>query len=98
VSIRSFADRGTEDVFDGADTKAARKACPQDLWARGRRRLDDINQARHYADLKTPSSNRLHPLTGSRKGQWSIAINDQYRICFGWDGNDALDVEITDYH
>ncbi len=96
--IQSFADKGTEDIFEGADSKAARKVCPQDAWARARRKLDDINQARHYSDLKTPSSNKLHPLKGSRAGQWAIAINDQYRVRFRWEGTDAFDVEITDYH
>lgn len=60
--------------------------------------MDDINQVKHYKDLNKPPSNRLHPLKGNRVGQWAIAINDQYRICFGWDGTDAIDVEITDYH
>ncbi len=96
--IQSFADRGTEDIFDGTDSKAARKACPQNAWARARRKLDDINQARHYSDLKKPKSNSLHPLKEDREGQWAIAINDKYRVCFRWEGTDAFDVEITDYH
>jgi toxin HigB-1 len=45
-----------------------------------------------------PKSNNLHPLKADRAGQWAIAINDQYRICFRWEGTDAFDVEITDYH
>jgi len=98
MAIRSFADRGTEDVFDGVASKAARRVCPQQLWKKAQRKLDDINQVRHYADLKTPPSNKLHELKGDREGQWSIAINDQYRICFRWDGTEAFDVEITDYH
>ncbi len=96
--IQSFADKGTEDIFEGNDSKAARKVCPRNVWARARRKLDDINQARHYSDLKTPSSNNLHPLKANRAGQWAIAINDQYRVCFRWEGTNALDVEITDYH
>jgi proteic killer suppression protein len=96
--IQSFADKGTEDIFEGTASKAARKVCPQDAWARARRKLDDINQVRHYSDLKTPPSNKLHQLKGRRAGQWAIAINKQYRICFRWEGTDAFDVEITDYH
>lgn len=96
--IQSFADKGTEDIFDGTDSKAARKTCPRETWARARLKLDDINQARHYGDLRLPRSNNLHPLKDDRAGQWAISINDQYRICFRWERTDALDVEITDYH
>ncbi len=96
--IRSFADRGTAHIWDGLDTKAARQTCPSRLWPRARRKLDDLNQVRHYSDLKTPLGNRLHRLRGDRAGDWAIAINDQYRICFRWEGTDALDVQITDYH
>jgi toxin HigB-1 len=62
---------------------------------RARRKLDDIN---HYSDLRTPPSNKLHPLKGDRQGRWAIAINKQNRICFRWEGIDAFEVEITDYH
>jgi len=96
--IQSFAGGGTEDIFDGIDSKAARKKIAQELWKRARRKLDDINHARHYSDLRVPKSNNRHPLKGDRAGQWAIAINDQYRICFRWEGTDAFDVEITDYH
>jgi proteic killer suppression protein len=57
-----------------------------------------LNQVHHYSDLRTPLSNRLHRLRGDRSGEWAIAINDQYRICFRWEGIDAFDVQITDYH
>src|SRR5712692_882905 len=80
--IQSFANRGTEDIFEGIASKAARKVCPQIAWNWERRKLDDLNQVRHYRDLRTPPSNKLHPLKGHREGQWAIAINDQYRICF----------------
>jgi proteic killer suppression protein len=96
--IRSFANKGTEDIFDGIESKPARKTCPPETWERARRKLDDINQARHYSDLRTPPSNKLHPLKGDRQGRWAIAINKQYRICFRWEGIDAFEVEITDYH
>ena len=96
--IRSFGSRGTEDIWHGRDSKAARKVCPIRLWARARRKLDDLNQVRHYSDLKMPPSNRLHRLSRDRADQWAIAMNDQYRICFRWEESDAFDVEITDYH
>jgi proteic killer suppression protein len=96
--IRSFADRGTADVWDGLDSKAARRVCPAPLWPRARRKLDDLNQVRHYSDLRKPPSNRLHRLRHDRQDQWAIAVNDQYRICFRWKDADAFDVEITDYH
>ena len=96
--IRSFANRGTQDIWHGFHSKAARKICPSRLWPRALRKLDDLHHVRHYRDLRTPSSNRLHKLTGDRSGQLSIAINDRYRICFRWQGVDALDVEIADYH
>jgi len=57
-----------------------------------------INAAHEIADLKAPSGNHLEKLTGNRKGQFSIRINDQYRICFIWQAGDAYDVEIVDYH
>ncbi|MGH9894876.1 MAG: type II toxin-antitoxin system RelE/ParE family toxin [bacterium] len=98
MAIKSFADKGTEDVFDGVASKAARKVCPQQLWNRARKRLDDINEVRHYSDLRTPRSNKLHPLKGDREGQWAIAVSDQYRICFRWEGTDAFDVEITAHY
>ena len=96
--IASFANKGTEDIWNGSDSKAARKTCPKSLWRRARRKLDDLNQVRRYVDLSTPPSNRLHRLREDREDPWAIAINNQYRICFRWDGTDALQVEITDYH
>ncbi len=96
--IVSCKDEGTEDVFDGRDTKKARKACPQDLWRVARRKLDQINQAAELDDLRVPPGNRLEPLKGDREGQHSIRINDQYRVCFTWTESGAEEVEIVDYH
>jgi proteic killer suppression protein len=93
-----FRDKATEDVFHGIDSKAARKACPRNLIAIARRKLDQINAAVALGDLKAPPGNRLETLTGDRKGQHSIRINDQYRVCFTWTDAGAADVEITDYH
>ena len=96
--IASFRGRGTEDLFDGADTGAARKACPRHLWPAARRKLDLLNRVTVLGELAIPPGNRLERLKGMRAGQYSIRINDQYRICFHWKDGHADDVEITDYH
>jgi proteic killer suppression protein len=96
--IRSFADRGTEDVFDGAATRAARATCPQSLGSIARRKLDQINRVRDLAELAVPPGNRLERLRGNRTGQYSIRINGQYRVCFRWENGYATEVEIADYH
>ena len=95
--IASFRDKGTEDLFDGRDTKQARKACPSNLVRVARRKLDQLNQAVVLGDLRAPS-NRLERLKGGRGGQHSIRINDQWRVCFRWGDSGAEDVEIVDYH
>ena len=96
--IQSFRDRSSQDVFDATNSKAAAKACPSNLWAGARRRLDQLNQAHILEDLKVPPGNRLEALKGDRKGQHSIRINDQFRICFRWTDGGPFDVEIVDYH
>lgn len=96
--IVSFADEGTTDVFDGTDSKKARKTCPRSLWRIAQRKLDYINDAPILADLKKPPNNKLHALKDDRAGQHAIYINDQYRICFTWTEAGAEDVEIIDYH
>ena len=96
--IQSFRDRGAEDVFNATNSKAAAKTCPPDLWARARRRLDQLNQAHVLEDLRVPPGNRLEALKADRKGQHSIRINDQFRICFRWTDAGPADVEIVDYH
>lgn len=96
--IVSFRGQGTEDVFRGKDTKAARKACPPEIWAVAARKLDAVNQAVDLRDLRAPPSNRLEKLKSDREGQWAIRINDQYRVCFWWTEHGAEAVEITDYH
>jgi proteic killer suppression protein len=78
--INSFADAGTEDVFDGNATKAALRVCPRVLWNVARRKLDQINAAIRLETLRVPPGNRLEPLKGERVGQYSIRINDKYRI------------------
>ena len=96
--IQSFRDSGTEDVFDGRNSKAARKTCPGFLWDVARRKLDQLNQAARLDDTGSPPANRLKKLRKPREGQHSIRINDQYRVCFRWTEGGPEDVEITDYH
>jgi toxin HigB-1 len=96
--IESFADRATEDVFDGRDSKRARAACPRALWRVARRKLDLLNRASDLRDLAIPPGNRLERLQGDRSGRYSVRINEQYRVCFAWKEGCAFDVEITDYH
>ncbi|MBW1899478.1 MAG: type II toxin-antitoxin system RelE/ParE family toxin [Deltaproteobacteria bacterium] len=96
--IRSFKITGTEDIFDGLTSKAARKCCPQSIWPVARRKLDQINRVRELSELKVPPGNNLERLKGDRKNQYSIRINQQYRICFIWEEGYAYEIEITDYH
>ncbi|HED03213.1 MAG TPA: plasmid maintenance system killer protein [Candidatus Fraserbacteria bacterium] len=96
--IRSFRDRGSANIFDGSDTRAARRTCPRAIWPVARRKLDQINRVRLVRELAVIPGNRLERLRGDRSGQYSIRINDQYRICFHWERGYADQVEITDYH
>jgi len=96
--IRSFKDQGAEDIFYGSNTKEARRSCPPNLWPVALRKLDQLDSAESLADLRVPPGNRLEALSGDRKGQHSIRINDQYRICFVWTEDEPDDVEIVDYH
>ncbi len=96
--IISFKDVGTEEVYYGADTFAARRACPRQIWEVARRKLAWLAAARTLTDLRVPPANRLEALKGDRKGQHAIRINDQYRLCFRWTRLGAEDVEIVDYH
>ena len=96
--IRSFKTTGTEDIFDGVASRAARKCCPQSIWPVARRKLDQINRVREIIELKVPPGNRLERLKSNRENQYSIRINQQYRICFSWEEGNAYEIEITDYH
>jgi toxin HigB-1 len=96
--IQSFADSGTEDVYNGRNTRRARKACPEGLWRMASRKLDLLNAAGSFEDLRVPPGNRLETLSGDRLGKHSIRINDQYRICFHWTEAGPTEVEIVDYH
>jgi proteic killer suppression protein len=92
--IRSFHHAGTEDIFDGADTTAARKRCPQQLWSVARRKLDMVNAAPRLGALRVPPGNKLERLKDERVGQWAIRVNNQYRVCFRWEDDGAHDVEV----
>lgn len=92
--IRTFKDKETQKVFE---RKRSRKL-PSDIQQVALRKLRMLNRAETLQDLRVPPANRLERLVGDRKGQYSIRINDQWRICFLWHDGDALDVEIVDYH
>ena len=96
--IASFADAGTKDIFDGRASKAALKKLNMALHPIARRKLDMINAAHQVDDLRIPPGNSLEKLKGDLAGKWSIRINQQYRIVFGFDQSSATEVEITDYH
>jgi proteic killer suppression protein len=96
--IISFKDKATEDIFNGVNTKVARKICPQTLWKIASRKLDQLDSVYSIEELKIPPGNQLETLSGDRKEEYSIRINRQYRICFIWDKTGPKDVEITDYH
>jgi proteic killer suppression protein len=92
--IQSFADSETKKFFE---TGRSRRF-PPDIRKRSTMRLIQLNAATVLEDVRIPPSNRLEALTGKRKGQWSIRINEQWRICFIWKDGDAYEVEIIDYH
>jgi toxin HigB-1 len=96
--IESFKNSGTADIFDGINSKAARKLCPESIWRVAVRKLDQLDSVIAVDELAVPPGNHLEKLTGDREGQYSIRINDQYRICFEWTELGAEQVEIVDYH
>ncbi len=96
--IVSFKDKATEDIFNGVNTRQARKACPQTLWRIAARKLDQLDSVQALEELKVPPGNRLEGLSGDRENSYSIRINEQYRICFTWEELGPANVEITDYH
>lgn len=95
--IANFADEATQDIFDGINSKAARKI-PQILWPVIARKLDMVNTAHELKDLASPPGNRLELLKGTWAGFHSIRVNDQYRIVFRCSAGQAHDVQVTDYH
>jgi proteic killer suppression protein len=92
--ITSFHDAAAESVWQGNFTRKL----PNQIQVVARRKLRMLNNARRIDDLRIPPNNRLETLTGDRSGQWSIRINDQWRVCFIWNDGHAERVEICDYH
>lgn len=92
--IRTFADTETEKIF----TVGRSRRMPQDILKRAIMRLEQLNAAVIVKDLRLPPSNRLEALKGDRTGQYSVRINDQWRLCFRFADGDAFEVEIADYH
>lgn len=92
--IRGFRDTETERLF----RRERRGKFPRPLQRAALRKLLLLDAADSLDDLRVPPGNRLEKLAGQRAGQYSIRVNDQYRVCFRWEGGDALDVEIVDYH
>ncbi len=92
--IRSFRCKETAKVWQGQPSRKF----PGDLQDRALRKLRQLDAAVTMGDLRNPPNNRLEALKGNRKGQWSIRINDQWRLCFQWTDGEASEVEIVDYH
>lgn len=92
--IRGFRDVDTEGVWE----ERASLKLPRAVQSRMLLKLQQINAAAALRDLRIPAGNRLEKLSGDRDGQWSIRVNDQWRICFEWDAGDAHNVEVCDYH
>jgi len=92
--IKSFKDKETEKIY----RQEASRKIPRDIQQVAIRKLRMLNNAKNIIDLRVPPANRLEKLSGSRAGQYSIRINDQWRVCFTWKSGEAFEVEITDYH
>jgi proteic killer suppression protein len=98
MAIRNFKNKGTEDINYGRATKEAFRTLPKELHRKAQIKLARLGAVTSMQDLQEIRGNRFEKLKGTRKGQCSIRINDQYRICFKWEKENALDVEIVDYH
>ena len=98
MAIKSFKNKGTEDVNYGRFSKDALKILPKELHHKAQIKLARLGAVTSLQDLQEIRGNRFEKLKGDRKGQYSIRINDQYRICFRWENENASDVEIADCH
>lgn len=98
VAIRSFKNKTSEEMNYGTSSRQSRMLLPVELHEKARIKLARIGAATSLQDFQELQGNRFEALKGDRKNQYSIRINDQFRICFRWDGNHAFDVEIVDYH
>lgn len=94
IMIKSFNSKETEKIWEGNFSKEY----PNDIQDIARKKLRMLNNSYEISDLRVPPSNRLEKLKGDRIGQYSIRINNQWRICFMWENSDSYNVEITDYH
>ena len=92
--IKTFADKRTKELYESGQSKRF----PFGIWERAVRKLEYLDLATSVTDLKVPPSNRLHKLERDWAGQYSISVNDQWRVCFRFEDGDAYDVEMTDYH
>ena len=98
MAIQNFKTKGTEDINYGKVTKEALRTLPREMHRRAQIKLARLGAVTSMQDLQEIRGNRFEKLSGDRKGQYSIRINDQYRICFKWEKENATDVEIIDYH
>jgi toxin HigB-1 len=92
--VQNFKDKETQKIFE----RLRSRKLPSDIQQVALRKLRMINRAETLQDLRVPPANRLERLVGDQEGQYSIRVNDQWRICFEWQDGEALDVEIVDYH
>ncbi len=95
--LKSLADKTTRDIYDGFNSRQARKL-PRELHDNARRLLDQINAAPTLDTLRIPANFRLEKLNGDWAGFWSLRRNDPWRIVFRWQAQDAMDVQVIDYH
>jgi proteic killer suppression protein len=98
MSIRSFKNRGTEDINYGRVSKGALRLLPKELHRKAQIKLARVGAASSIQDLREIRGNRLEVLRGGRRGQYSMRINDRYRVCFRWEDENASELEIVDYH
>lgn len=98
MGIVNFKNKGTEDINYGKSSKEALKTLPRELHRKAQIKIARLGAVTSMQDLREIRGNRFEVLKGDRKGQCSIRINEQYRICFRWENENALDVEIVDYH
>ncbi len=98
MGIVNFKNKGTEDINYGRSSKEALKTLPRELHRKAQIKIARLGAVTSMQDLREIRGNRFEALKGDRKGQCSIRINEQYRICFRWENENVLDVEIVDYH
>jgi proteic killer suppression protein len=98
MAIRNFKNQGTEDINYGRLTKEALRTLPKELHRKAQIKLARLGAVTSISDLMEIRGNRFEKLSGKRKGQYSLRINDRFRICFKWNKEHASEVEIVDYH